>query len=456
MSPTPGSATAKPNRYSWPATQANWRAMKASAPLLWSSEYPLYSDAHITGQIDKGFGPYKLLNAIRIGEDHEAHLHPSVILRMDWHVPRGELAPRLGRSDAEPYHAGSPEDEVAALVGLCLGARMKAGAPTRHFDPGEDPKGRPSAGGFKSIPQIGSSRSRGWLLPWARGTQSLDAVLDSPLQSLPELDRGVAAAVVKAARLHQEALWIAEGAPELAWLLLVTAAETAASFWRQASVVPLEWLKQRKPKLCKRFKEEGQESLLNFLSEQLANLVGSTAQFRGFLETFCPDSPASRPQKCYQHSWDRRDLRKSFNTIYGKRSDFVHSGIPFPAMMCEPPYRDQKDRRRYAEIPLGTAMTAAGGAWTKEDAPMQLHIFEYIVRGALLKFWKWCLPAVPYLNTSTEDDLRRIPGLGASLSKGIIARRSTAGPFEQLEDITTIPGIGRKTFNAVKAHFAKR
>ncbi len=77
-------------------------------------------------------------------------------------------------------------------------------------------------------------------------------------------------------------------------------------------------------------------------------------------------------------------MKKSLAKVYGYRSDALHGGIPFPPPMCAVPH--QHDGLA-AETP-GTAYSALGAVWTKKDLPMFLHTFEYIVRGALLKWWQ--------------------------------------------------------------------
>lgn len=441
-----------PESYSSPVCIANWKAQHADEPIQWTMEFPIYSDAWITGQIDTGLGPYCFLNAIRIKGMHEAHLFPAIVLRIDWHVPAGDLRPNLKKTDTRSYHGGRLEDELAALLGLCLGIRAKAGDQTRHFDLQGDPKGRPAASGFKAVPQIQFDRQQARILPWVCGIHCLDAAVMLPFKQLHSLSYEAAAAVVRAARLHQEALWIAEGAPEMAWLLLVTAVETAAHHWRSATISPLDWLEEQKPDLCRRFQREKRQDLLKLVADELD--VGATAQFRNFLMEFYPDAPAERPRECDRHPWERSALKKSFNKIYDWRSKFVHSGIPFPAMMCMRPQQDDTDRARprYAEIPPGLAMAVAGGSWEKKDAPMQLHIFEHIVRGALLEWWKWCLPDVPCLNSASVCDLERIPGIGPERANSIVLYRASHGQFDAYRDLLAVPGIGRKAVGAIKAH----
>jgi hypothetical protein len=42
-----------------------------------------------------------------------------------------------------------------------------------------------------------------------------------------------------------------------------------------------------------------------------------------------------------------------------------------------------------AETSWSLATSTAGGTWVSKDIPMMLHLFEHIVRGALLKWWEW-------------------------------------------------------------------
>src|ERR1700731_2692572 len=44
--------------------------------------------------------------------------------------------------------------------------------------------------------------------------------------------RAAALTLIRCARLYQDALWMAESQPALAWLLLVSALETGAVYWR--------------------------------------------------------------------------------------------------------------------------------------------------------------------------------------------------------------------------------
>ena len=48
------------------------------------------------------------------------------------------------------------------------------------------------------------------------------------------------------------------------------------------------------------------------------------------------------------------------------------------------------------------------------------------------------------LNLATEDDLRKLPGVGPKKAQAIIALRSKLGKFSRPEDLLRVKGIGRK------------
>lgn len=48
------------------------------------------------------------------------------------------------------------------------------------------------------------------------------------------------------------------------------------------------------------------------------------------------------------------------------------------------------------------------------------------------------------LNLATEDDLRKLPGIGPKKAEAIIALRTKLGKFKRAEDLLRVKGIGRK------------
>lgn len=50
------------------------------------------------------------------------------------------------------------------------------------------------------------------------------------------------------------------------------------------------------------------------------------------------------------------------------------------------------------------------------------------------------------LNTATEEQLERLPGVGPSMAKRILAYRQQAGSFGKIEDLRMVTGIGPKKY----------
>ena len=79
-------------------------------------------------------------------------------------------------------------------------------------------------------------------------------------------------------------------------------------------------------------------------------------------------------------------MRRALEKIYHWRSRALHGGTPFPLPMCMAPRKFNANA--YEEKPSGRRATALGGVWIAEDTPMLLNTFEYIVRNALLQWWR--------------------------------------------------------------------
>ena len=56
------------------------------------------------------------------------------------------------------------------------------------------------------------------------------------------------------------------------------------------------------------------------------------------------------------------------------------------------------------------------------------------------------------INTATKEQLMTLPGIGESKAEAIIKYREKNGPFQNVQDITKIPGIKEGVYNNIKDH----
>jgi hypothetical protein len=357
----------------------NWRAALQGQEILGAYECPLYSDAWIVGQAK--FGPYELINTVAhasapIGWGGIA---PVVVLRVDFHKEYDH--PNMEKTDTSKYHGGTLSDELAAISALAMGCRIEAGPTTREFAKG-DLRGRPVAYYGFGAPTL-SIGSAGRTLPWMVGSHSLGDI--SWFANWFESAPGDQITLIRAARLYQDAIWIGDTEPALAWLLLVSAIETVAGRWDQSKLSPIERVRHSKPSLVEAIEAKCPE-LLPVVAETIADTMGATRKFLNFTLSFLPPPPEARPGKPLQITWDGKQLKPILRKIYDYRSRALHDGIPFPAPMCLQPMRGH-DGIAPAEQPAGLATRALGGVWRQEDTPMSLHVFEYITRRVLQAWW---------------------------------------------------------------------
>jgi hypothetical protein len=275
-------------------------------------------------------------------------------------------------------------DELAALASLLTGARFRAGGQSRRFEPTDGPRGRPIAWDSRPEPTLPVS-IHGIVLPTCGGAHSL-----MPLEQLttyPAIDAREAIAVVRAARLYQDALWVAESEPNLTWIMLVLAVEAAVNRWQTSIGEPLLCLRSAKPDLVEYLDSTNAERI----ATEFADITRSRWKFGEFLIAHLPPPPPTRPAEWGQIAWDDTEMRRAFHVIYDHRSKALHSGIPFPAPLCRP-LSHISGNGVLSEHPLFIKASDMGGTWLAKDVPMFLHIFEYIARHAIVKWWQ-ALPA---------------------------------------------------------------
>jgi competence protein ComEA len=54
------------------------------------------------------------------------------------------------------------------------------------------------------------------------------------------------------------------------------------------------------------------------------------------------------------------------------------------------------------------------------------------------------------INSAGQDELMRLPGVGAETARRIVEFREQQGPFRRIEDLMKVKGIGEKTFEKLR------
>ena len=60
-------------------------------------------------------------------------------------------------------------------------------------------------------------------------------------------------------------------------------------------------------------------------------------------------------------------------------------------------------------------------------------------------------PPLVHVNDASAEELCQLPGIGPSLAEAIIEHRTAYGPFEQLEDLDAVPGLGPAKLESLRA-----
>jgi hypothetical protein len=373
-----------------PLTYRNWKA-KTDDNWTYANEHPVFTDAQIDirNPIIKEFGPFKLFTLNPTSSRSQSG-EPTFILRVyNYLEPQLPSINNIGITDAAHYTGGFIAEEVTSLLALSLGVRLKVGDANRFIDK-RDPIGLPFRFGMIKAPMLAFQAPDRPILPNARFIESIQNI--DVFSNFPQRKASEATVLLRAARLYQEAIWIAEGAVELSWLLLTAAVETIASYWYEPQEVDLKHMKDSQPDLeevLRQYAKEGfAKELITRVFEILSDKSGAAKKFRKFIETFYPQSPPPlRPPEFAQHKWKKKAITDTMVKIYTYRSNALHTGTPFPAPMCAPP-DVVGERGEFAEIPIGLGTGMKNAYWSSADTPILFHTFEYIVRHTILNWWK--------------------------------------------------------------------
>jgi len=62
------------------------------------------------------------------------------------------------------------------------------------------------------------------------------------------------------------------------------------------------------------------------------------------------------------------------------------------------------------------------------------------------------LSGVVNVNQATPEQLRLLPGVGPARAQAIVEYRKTNGPFERVEDLTAVSGIGQRALERMRPY----
>ncbi len=262
-----------------PFSYRNWKSAQEGNQWTRIWEFPLFARAHFVGEISEGLGPYQLINAVAMESGR-----PPLFLRIREHLE--EQLPSMEKTQDNHYHGGSEADEIAALLSLCLGVRLKAGSATRVFGLNGDPMGRPIGWGVENDPDLSATMPPN-RRPILKSVVEVKNLSDAGiLATLSKLDIANAISLVRAARMYQEAVWTSETTPELSWIMFVSAIEIVAKEQKVTASTPVEQFQLSRPKLVEILREYGGangDNLVREVAAELAPLMFSTRKFIDFL-----------------------------------------------------------------------------------------------------------------------------------------------------------------------------
>jgi len=355
----------------------NWQAFDAGSEELENFDDELQSDVSFFGG-PIALGPYKFSTVIR----DPGPVGPCVILQGGIHaklIPDVVVDGQLAKADSSAYHGGTIGDEIAALLSLEFGVRIRLAGTSRLSGLHDGGEIRPPI--YFEVPRLARpgppSRE---LMPLAmRRKANLDAT--SRLESFPAIDETAQVELVRAARSYATALWWANEDPNQAWLQLVTAVETAAKCRQILTTESVDLLRELWPEVWEVIKSAADDAKVR-IADLLAPQIRATRTFIDFVDECAPDPPSVRSSFA-ELDWNK--MRQHARVIYGHRSQALHAGKPFPMPMLEQPRTEESGAVQ--ETPLGLNAGGLGGVWDATETPMLLSIFEYIARGALLQWW---------------------------------------------------------------------
>jgi hypothetical protein len=360
----------------------NWKAFDDSKPEIENADDELYSDRLFVGG-HTTVGPYTLSMIIpQDATERAPEVAPAVRLHVGVHanlIPEVVVDGQLVQSNSDAYHGGNASDEIAALVALTLGVRLRVAGTVQLSGIHEHSENQQPI--YLNVAPLAHPGRLGREYIPAALTRSADLDQLDRLKSFPGLPEEAQVELVRAARAYATGLWWANEDQNQSWLQFVTAVEIAANYRQKVQGKPEELVEDLWPELWKVL-NPADASVRATVSKLLAPQIRAKKKFVAFLVGCAPSPPSLRPQ-FGKLDWGK--MEDHAKLVYDHRSTALHGGKPFPLPMLERPRSDESGAVQ--EVPWGLNSGGLGGVWDAKEAPMLLSTFENIARGALLNWW---------------------------------------------------------------------
>lgn len=354
----------------------NWKLKEKGEKPVRIVEYPLYTDAY---KIESAYShvncPYTLVNPDVLTT--KPICLPRIILQVEEFNYLGKNIKKAKNFYSDFYLINNIPDQVAVILSLILGVRIRAGNESRLFQAVNLDQGIPLHRYIDLDPAQVELIKNKPLLPTIlknidneNGFFSLN-IVDQYISSFSSLTVTQAELVIRAAKLYRDAIWIVDSEPQLSLILLISVIELLS---QQDKIDDSEHVCNGICQICKK---------------HICKRPSSRKQFENFLINYLPDPPTKRCREENQINWNELKKKKNNNIflqMYRFRSKFLHEGIAFPLDFLNPNsfWVGESDEEFRYEKSIKTSISNQ----LIELSPMSLSIFEYIVRNAALKWWR--------------------------------------------------------------------
>ncbi|MEI7191467.1 hypothetical protein WCT98_07490 [Pectobacterium brasiliense] len=279
-------------------------------------------------------------------------------------------------------------DEIAGLLSLSLGVKIFYAGISRTISPlyekykfsHDDPYGVPKIPNKFNPPPLSITESLPVLPSLNKDIYGNESIkrLDNLIKASAIQYKGF----IRAACLYRDALEMVDYDPNLSWVLMVSAVETAAVLEKNQNSSAIETFELGSPELFSLLKSNNNENLLDDAALLIAPTLKATEKFINFCIKYFPVQPTHRAKDDnLRIDWRPENMKKILSVIYNYRSSYLHSGKRFPSIMSSSPIGDE-------EMPsIVREKDYLNRIWKRKEVPINLHIFNYMVQNMLMN---WC------------------------------------------------------------------